>query len=48
MVENTALKAEIRKMRIENSELIKRIRFADTNAHYMRVSHASYLIYYNN
>lgn len=39
MIENASLKAEIRKMRIENSDLMKRVRFADTNAHYMRVSH---------
>lgn len=38
LVENTSLKAEIRKLRIENSELMKRVRFADTNAKYMRVS----------
>lgn len=38
LVENAALKAEIRKLRIENGDLLRRVRFADTNAHYMRVS----------
>lgn len=38
MVENANLRAEIRKLRVENSDLLRRVRFADTNAHYMRVS----------
>ena len=38
MVENANLRAEIRKLRVENSNLLRRVRFADTNAHYMRVS----------
>ena len=31
------MKAEIRKLRIENNDLMKRVRFADINAQYMRV-----------
>ncbi len=41
LVENGNLKAEVRRLRIENADLVKRVRFADTNAHYMRVSRAS-------
>ena len=37
LVENAHLKAEIRKLRIDNADLLRRVRFADTNAHYMRV-----------
>ena len=37
-MENASLKAEIRKLRIENSDLMKRVRSADINAQYMRVS----------
>ena len=37
LVENANLKAEIRKLRIENTDLLRRVRFADSNAHYMRV-----------
>lgn len=37
-VENASLKAEIRKLRIENTDLMKRVRTADINAQYMRVS----------
>ncbi len=37
LVESANLKAEIRRLRIENGDLMKRVRFADTNAHYMRV-----------
>ena len=33
-MENAHLKAEVR---IDNAELLRRVRFADTNAHYMRV-----------
>ncbi len=36
-MESANLKAEIRRLRIENGDLMKRVRFADSNAHYMRV-----------
>lgn len=36
LVENANLKADIRKLRIENTDLLRRVRFADSNAHYMR------------
>lgn len=39
IVENASMKAEIRKLRIENNDLMKRVRFADINAQYMRVRH---------
>ena len=39
MIENANLRADVHRLRIENKELLKRVRFADTNAYYMRVSH---------
>ena len=38
LVENAKLKADISCLRIENEDLMKKLRFADNNAHYMRVS----------
>lgn len=38
LVENASLKAEIQKLRVENNDLMKRVKFSDSNAHYMRVS----------
>ena len=43
LMENASLKAEIRKLRIENNDLLRKVRFADTNAHYMRVSPQQYI-----
>jgi chromosome segregation ATPase len=37
LIENASLKAEIQKLRIENTDLMKHVRFADCNAKYMRV-----------
>ena len=36
LVENRGLRAGVRRLRMENSELLRRVRFADSNAHYMR------------
>ncbi len=37
LVENASLKAELRQLRIENTELLRRVRFTDNNAYHMRV-----------
>lgn len=37
-MENARLKAEIHKLRIENVDLMRRAKFADCNAHHMRVN----------
>lgn len=36
LVENASLKADIQRLRVENEELMKKVRFADSNAYYMR------------
>ena len=36
MVENRGLRAEVRRLHMENSDLLRRVRFSDSNAHYMR------------
>lgn len=38
LVESASLKAEIRKLRIENNDLMRKVRTADINSQYMRVS----------
>ena len=43
-MENASLKAEIQRLRVENDELIKKVRFADSNAHYMRVGSVVVLV----
>lgn len=41
MVENANLRAEVNLLRVENKELMRRVRFSDNNAHFMRVSGAN-------
>ncbi|CAI8049949.1 hypothetical protein GBAR_LOCUS27483 [Geodia barretti] len=36
MIENRGLRAEVRRLHMENSHLLHRVRFSDSNAHYMR------------
>jgi chromosome segregation ATPase len=36
LVENRGLRAEVRRLHVENSDLLRKVRFADSNAHYMR------------
>ena len=36
MIENRGLRAEVRRLHVENSDLLRRVRFSDSNAHYMR------------
>ena len=36
MIENRGLRAEVRRLHMQNSDLMKRVRFSDNNAHYMR------------
>lgn len=36
LVENRRLQAEVRRLNVENSDLLRRVRFSDSNAHYMK------------
>lgn len=38
LVDNARLKADIHKLKIENADLLRRVRLADCNVHHMRVS----------
>lgn len=36
LIENRGLRAEVQRLRLENSDLLRRVRFSDSNAHYMK------------
>ena len=36
LVENRGLRAEVKRLHMENIDLLRRVRYSDSNAHYMR------------
>ena len=38
IIENANLHADVHRLRVENKELLKRVRYSDNNAHMMKVS----------